>query len=82
MGGMHYIVQKYYKLDILKPYLWVDYQIEDVDNTWIKYPENNLQLKLDYSSISKKFTFNDVENIYEDIVKTNKIFQILNIILT
>lgn len=72
--SMGNLIYKYQHLDFLKNKIGDNFIIEDSNNTTFKYPQNNLNIKLDYEEILKKLNNEDIANLNIDINKLITIF--------
>ena len=60
------LILKYQSLSFLREKISTDYDIEDLDNTAFKYPQNNLKVKLNYAKILSRVTEIDLLQISMD----------------
>ncbi|MEZ7821295.1 MAG: hypothetical protein QMB51_03235 [Patescibacteria group bacterium] len=67
IDNIELIVDKYYYLDFLKDKIEKNYRMQDTDNTSFKYPDNGLEIKLEYDSFIEKINIDDIKNILDDI---------------
>lgn len=61
-------ITKYHELTFLSPYLKNSFRLNDLENTFFRYPENESQIFVDYQSFLSQVTKQDVEDIKKDIV--------------
>ncbi|MCK5466764.1 hypothetical protein KAI56_04710 [Candidatus Parcubacteria bacterium] len=67
------IMLKYYELSFLKKYLKDSFNINDIENTFFKYPENKVNIRVDYSEFLNKVNMSDIESIKIDINEISSI---------
>lgn len=67
------IMLKYYELSFLKNYFKDSFNINDIENTFFKYPENKVNIKVDYSEFLSKINMSDIESIKTDINEISSI---------
>ena len=67
------IMLKYYELSFLKNYLKDSFDINDIKNTFFKYPENEVHIRVDYSEFLSKISMSDMEGMKIDINKISSI---------
>ena len=67
------IMLKYYELSFLKNYFKDSFIINDIENTFFKYPENKVNIRVDYSEFLSKINMSDIENIETDINEISSI---------
>ncbi|MFA5829508.1 MAG: hypothetical protein WC843_03370 [Candidatus Gracilibacteria bacterium] len=77
------LVIKYEHCEIIKNKIQTDFTIIDEDNTAFRYPQNSLQIKLDYHKILTKITPEDIQEIRTDaealVINLNSLGFILDV---
>lgn len=69
MGELEIIIEKYYNLKFFNHYLKDDFIINDLRNTFFRYPENKTEIKIDYSKFLSQIKKIDIQNLRDDIDK-------------
>lgn len=68
------LIEKYYKCHLIKDKLKNNFEIKDPDNTVFRYPDNSLQIILNYEEIGNTFIKEDIEEILRDVFEMKNIF--------
>ncbi len=76
------LIIKYQSCDVVLKYLNKNYSISDKQNDAFRYPENQLNISMDYMSIKELIKIEDVYEILEDIVDVKNIFGSLGELLS
>lgn len=61
------LIDKYNELVFLKNYLKNNFVIDDYKNLFFKYPENEMEVIIDYSGLLSYISLSDVENTEKDV---------------
>jgi len=66
------LVRRYYNCTFLEDKINNNFSIIDSKNTAFRYPQNNLQMELDYSKILCTINSGDIEKLHGDILELEK----------
>jgi len=69
------IITKYIELNFLNEYLKGCFLVNDIENKFLKYPENSAQITVDYEKLLNQITKDNIKNIEADIKKLIKIIR-------
>jgi len=73
VNNLEKIITKYTELDFLNKYLNGCFAINDIENKFLKYPEDSAEIIVDYEKLLSQTTREDVGKIEVDIKKLIKI---------
>ncbi len=73
LENLESLISRYQTLQFLKSKIANNFSIEDSENTAFKYPQNNLQVHLDYGKILKNITEEDIDDLCKDIRKLQSV---------
>lgn len=81
INNLEELVYKYYYCDVLKNKIGSNFFVEDINNTTFRFPDNNLQIKIDYGNMLSNIDNKDIEEILDDIEKLADNFNRLGFLL-
>jgi hypothetical protein len=83
LDRFYVLVYNYYYLKCFEPKLKkLEMQLIDDENTFLKYPENNLSIQIDYWSLANNLDKEDIGLIDRDLIKAEKTLLKFNSLFT
>lgn len=76
------IIIKYNNLDFLNNYVKDNFSVNDYENKFFKYPENSVEIVINYARFLSHVTKSDIEKIKKDIEEVIKISKSIKKILS
>jgi len=73
VDSLEEIITKYIEFNFLNEYLRKCFVVNDIENTFFKYPENSVKITVDYEKLLNQITKDNIRNIETDIEKLIKI---------
>ena len=73
MISLEKIIIKYQELNFLNKHLQGCFTMHDKQNTFLRYPENSMQIRINYEKLLNKITKDNIKDLKTDIEKLIKI---------